>query len=145
MPGERQQRETARRRTALCSATFGEIGDHLFTQIDVGGSTSCGLLQNGSAFCWGSGGTLGNGAGLDSLVPVPVSGGHVFTQITVGRDHSCGLLQNSSALCWGQSGGNGQLGNGFTSTSGFPVPVTGDHLFSQISAGDSHSRSISHI
>jgi alpha-tubulin suppressor-like RCC1 family protein len=46
-------------------------GDFKWKQISTGGSTSCGVTEQGDVYCWGSNvlGTLGNGTTVDSHVP----------------------------------------------------------------------------
>ncbi|MFA5333400.1 MAG: FG-GAP-like repeat-containing protein [Candidatus Nanoarchaeia archaeon] len=96
---------------------------------------SCGLLENGSAMCWGRNdyGQLGTGDTTLSNVPVYVSGGYNFSEIASGDEYSCGLLTNGSVMCWG-SGSNGHLGNGGNSESHVPVFVRGNYVFKELSS-----------
>ena len=93
--------------------------------VEIGGETVCVLRSDGTVSCWGSdsNGRLGNGApSADSSTPVDVSGISTAVKIGVGRRHACAVLQNGSAECWG-FGAQGQLGDGFTSSSDSPVNV----------------------
>jgi alpha-tubulin suppressor-like RCC1 family protein len=97
------------------------------TAISAGGAHSCALLTGGAAYCWGYNGFggLGNGTTTNSTTPVPVTGITTAVVIDVGGFfHTCALLANGAGYCWG---GNslGQLGNGTTTNSTTPVPVTG--------------------
>jgi alpha-tubulin suppressor-like RCC1 family protein len=102
--------------------------------VALGESHSCALTTVGAVSCWGSNqyGQLGNGAPLDgdaspasSPVPVPVSGlPSSIASIGGGYNHSCAVTTGGAALCWGDNA-NGQLGNGTTTNSSVPVPVTG--------------------
>jgi RHS repeat-associated protein/uncharacterized repeat protein (TIGR01451 family) len=47
-----------------------------------------------------------------------------FTSVTSGFDHSCGLTLGGAVKCWG-SNGNGQLGDGTTTSRFTPVAVSG--------------------
>ena len=114
-----------------------------FTEIAATGYSTCGILYNGSAYCWGRGeyGGLGDNDTSDhnESNPVPVKGGHNFTKITAGgsgmfSQHGCGIEVNGSAYCWG-SGTSGQLGNNDnTSDQGIPVGV----VFIYGGSGDSY-------
>jgi len=97
------------------------------TQISAGFGHSCALRTGGTISCWGYNnyGQLGNGTtGSPSLTPVPVSGVSDATQISAGESHTCALRAGGTISCWG-SNGYGQLGNGTTTNSPTPVPVSG--------------------
>ena len=118
-------------------------GDYNFSQISGEGyGYSCGLLQNGSALCWGlnSYGQLGNGTtGGESSIPVYVAGEYNFSSIHLGSYHNCGLLYNKSALCWGRNT-QGQLGNGTTGgQSNIPIYVSGEYDFNSLIVGGYHN------
>jgi alpha-tubulin suppressor-like RCC1 family protein len=106
-----------------------------FSSVSAGGNQTCGVAsfdptsQAGSPmYCWGdnSSGQLGNGTTTNSAVPSLVAGGLVFSDVSVGGKHVCGDAASASAYsayCWGDNS-FGQLGNGTTTNSSFPVPVT---------------------
>jgi hypothetical protein len=90
-------------------------------------SFACAVV-NGSVDCWGRNdkGQLGAGttAAL-SAVPVPVMGfTDNVTSISVGNTYGCALTVGGAVQCWGDNI-YGQLGNGTTTSSTTPVPVTG--------------------
>jgi flagellin-like protein len=118
------------------------FGGYNFTTISTGSQHTCGILTNGSAMCWGynTEGQLGNGStGGLSNIPVFVSGNYKFYQLSSGNSYSCGVLTNGSGVCWGYSG-YGQLGNnGIYSHYNSPVFVNGNHNFSIILAGATHT------
>ena len=91
---------------------------------------SCGLTENGQAFCWGSGanGRLGDGSGQTRLTLVPVAGGISFSWISPGEDHSCGVSKAGDAFCW-CLGNTGALGTGTTESHSTPFPVSGGLIF----------------
>jgi alpha-tubulin suppressor-like RCC1 family protein len=100
-------------------------------QIAAGGTHTCGLLIDGTVWCWGSGGDgeLGNGSTSDSSTPVMVTGLPSVVQIAVGGnllggDSTCALTSAGTVFCWGDNN-NGELGNGTTTNSDVPVGVTG--------------------
>ena len=95
--------------------------------ITAGGYHTCAVLVSGAATCWGSNqdGELGNGTTTDSAIPVPVTGlSSGVASITASYWHTCAVLVSGAATCWGMNL-NGQLGNGTTTDSAIPVPVTG--------------------
>ncbi len=113
-----------------------------FTQIDVGGNTSCGVSTSGDIWCWGSntGGALGAGSFEQrAWVPVKVAGGRRYTEVSVGTVHACGVSAGS-VYCWGNNNG-GQLGIG--SSPGFslePALVAGiQGTVTHVAAGNMHT------
>ncbi len=88
-----------------------------FIHISSGMYHTCGLMANGTAFCWGN-----NEYGQLSVPP-----NSKFVQISAGQYHTCGLIANGgSALCWGYDGW-GQSS------------VPSNLKFVQISAGQYHT------
>jgi alpha-tubulin suppressor-like RCC1 family protein len=115
----------------------------VLVQVTIGNGFSCALAATGSAYCWGQGtsGQLGNGASVESNVPVLVSGGLTFTGISAGGASACGVTSAGAVYCWGL-GTSGQLGNNLGTTSSSPVAVTTSGVLSgltltQVSVGGS--------
>ena len=106
------------------------------TQIAAGFSLSCARLASGHVDCWGidQGGQLGNGQphGAEacyneepcSRTPVQVSGLTTATEVAADEAHSCALLVGGHVDCWGYNP-YGDLGDGTTTNSTIPVPVSG--------------------
>ena len=102
--------------------------------VSVGGQFSCGVLDDGSMWCWGSG-----GPGLlgvypepdDPRVPVQVrvpawkDRGVGAMQVEVGFYHACGVMTDATLWCWGQNE-YGQLGVGSFDDKAVPVQVEAD-------------------
>ncbi len=115
-----------------------------FVSIGAGFNFSCGLLENGSAMCWGSNGwgQIGGGPGLAGRIknPVNINTSNVFVTISVGSRHTCGLLTNGSIMCWG---GNivGQTGIGSDSPTTVynPSYVNTTRQFVGVAAGLEHT------
>jgi PGF-pre-PGF domain-containing protein len=108
-------------------------GNHSFSQLAMGETHVCGLLENGTALCWGENlqGELGLGNYTQFSYPVFVNTSFNFTQITGGDHNTCGLLENGSALCWGRND-HGQLGDNTTTQRNLPVFVKGGYEFSYL-------------
>ncbi len=136
-------------------------GGLTFLVVSAGGSHSCGLTTTHDAYCWGSNadlqlGSLANdGTCVEAIlrcttVPFAVTGGFKFDSLTTSEavpytgagpllgGHSCGLAQDSHAYCWGLNE-DGQLGGLEDFRSYTPVQVRVDSLFTQISAGFTHT------
>jgi len=134
------------------------------SQISVGESHACALLDNGSVKCWGrnqygstgqgtSSGFIGDEDGEmgDSLSTVDLGAGRTATEISSGSYHTCALLDDGSVKCWGNNG-NGRLGIGNSTNMGDGANEMGGHLPAvdlgtgrtalSISAGNSHTCAI---
>ena len=101
---------------------------------------SCAVLDDGSAMCWGKGGTkLGNGSGTnDSFSPISVSLPSGRTLKTVDADgargFTCGIADNNSLICWGGIAG----GYGGTKNTPDFIPLPGNSNVSDVSTGYYH-------
>jgi hypothetical protein len=81
-------------------------GSLVVSSISAGARVSCAVTTTGAGYCWGqnSEGTVGVGdaAGGDRSVPVPVFGGLTFRSISVNHDMTaCGVTNSEVAYCWG--------------------------------------------
>ncbi|MEO8693364.1 MAG: hypothetical protein ABI658_07590 [Acidimicrobiales bacterium] len=143
--------------TAWCwgNNTFGQLGDGKksnaaqnqpstvtgglkFTTLALGRTHTCGLIADGSAYCWGSNaqGQLGDGTVAERLAPVKAAPALKFASLTAGDSQTCGVTADGAAHCWGNNA-TGQLGSG---TSGgqqtAAVAVTGGVKFASLSGGE---------
>jgi alpha-tubulin suppressor-like RCC1 family protein len=103
-------------------------GGIAFVELIAGGfiGHTCGLTDDGAAYCWGENerGQVGDGSNADGLEPSPVAGGLLFTRLDAGFRHTCGRATTEAVYCWG-SGAAGQLGTNSTNHSSVPVKVAG--------------------
>ena len=71
-----------------------------FKQIAVSSSSTCGLSQLGSIFCWGK--TSDFASGFNNLaLPVLVNSATAFTSFSVGHGQVCALDAGGKAFCFG--------------------------------------------
>lgn len=92
----------------------------------------CGLLEDGTALCWGwerHRGILGTEDVRDTcrdipcnLTPVPVAGGHRFRDLSIGPEAACGVTTDGALYCWGRND-RAQLGTGGEEIEGTAIPV----------------------
>jgi alpha-tubulin suppressor-like RCC1 family protein len=113
-------------------------GGHQFRQLAAGMNHTCAVTTADQAFCWGSGGQIGDGKTVDRYTPRAVVGGLSFSRVSTGLFHTCGETPTNRAYCWG-SNGLGQLGNGGSTDALRPVAVAGGLTFAQLSAGSFHT------
>jgi alpha-tubulin suppressor-like RCC1 family protein len=75
------------------------------TQISLGSTHTCALLENKTIMCWGYGygGQLGNGSNRNQEYPVSVIGIANATQVAADKsgDLTCALLEDKTIKCWG--------------------------------------------
>ena len=105
-------------------------------KIAASGNTSCAVLDNGTAKCWGSNSdgqlgqgttaTLGDGTGeMSALAAIDLDG--YVVDIQLGTYHACAILDNNSLKCWGDNT-YGQLGYGNTTQLGDGTNEMGTYL-----------------
>ena len=143
--------------TAWCwgNNTFGQLGDgkksnasqrepstvtggQKFTVLALGRTHTCGLIADGSAYCWGSNtqGQLGDGTLDERLTPVRAAPALKFASLTAGDSQTCGVTADGTAYCWGANG-FGQLGAGtFGGQQSGAVAVTGGVKFASLAGGE---------
>jgi alpha-tubulin suppressor-like RCC1 family protein len=98
------------------------------SQIAVGGSQTCAVKTDNTAWCWGTNGSgqLGTNNTTDQYAPVQVLGvggsGNLtnVSQVAAGTYHSCAIKTDNTAWCWGINS-RGQLGTNNTTQQNAPI------------------------
>jgi alpha-tubulin suppressor-like RCC1 family protein len=111
--------------------------------VTGGGFFSLALMPNHKLKAWGANGNgeLGDGSYTQRSAPVDVSSVlSNVTQVSAGWKHAVALTSTGTVWTWGQNG-NGEIGNGITSTVGVNVPIQVPGLSNVIavSAGDGYT------
>lgn len=114
--------------TTCAAGQEGSLRRHPTNGLEVCNGTTFEPAGSGSG---GGAGAGGSGAG---------GGGALIYdgKIVTGRHHTCAVRADGTAYCWGLNN-NGQLGNGTTTNSSTPVPVSGGHQFVHITMGENFS------
>lgn len=105
---------------------------------DSGNNSVCAVLSSGKVDCWGANGfgQLGNGTTAESHVPVAVLG--LSGVMAVAGDFNggsfCAVLSTGHLKCRGYNG-DGELGNGTTTTFTVPVAVQNISTAAAVFAG----------
>src|SRR5436309_2630622 len=119
----------------------------------AGGSHSCAIAVDTTAYCWGEfeHGRLGIGESFaerlkgksHQMTLAAVDGAIKYRSLSAGGVHTCGVATSGEAYCWGDNleGRLGTGGSSFTrrSWNTKPSPPKGDLRLTMISAGDYHS------
>lgn len=134
--------------TTLLVVAIAACGDEVSppfsaASVSAGNGLACSLTNAGVAYCWGNNvyGDLGNGTTIrPRSVPTRVSGGLTFSSVTVGdgagliAQHTCARTRAGAAYCWGWNHFSA-LGDGTSTDSPIPVPVSGGLTFTALSVG----------
>lgn len=117
-----------------------------WTQVESFSNVTCGVRDD-SLFCWGANdvGQLGSGlAGPGAPVPRLVEGSRDMVdsdntvQFSVGDKHVCYVGVDLRLRCWGDNS-NRQLGQMNMASSGTPVEVGNQAVWSTVAAGGGHT------
>ena len=98
-----------------------------FKSFSIGDENICAIALDESLYCWGKGtnGQLGNGANVDSRIPVLVDStgvlnSKIITKLQIERERVCALATDNEIYCWGL-GAAGTIGDGVNNSSNVPV------------------------
>ena len=115
--------------------------------LSGGFAHTCGLMTDGTVWCWGDNeyGQLGNGGTSQySYTPLKVWDSTGSKVIAAGGWHGCTALRDGSTWCWGKND-YGQLGNGTTINSPSPVAVASGAVNAKaIGGGGSHTCAVAY-
>jgi alpha-tubulin suppressor-like RCC1 family protein/uncharacterized protein YjdB len=142
--GHNDSRQFASTAPAMSTTPVAVAPELSFASVTAGTSFTCGVTTSGAGYCWGySGlGQLGDGARISygntySATPVAVATTAGLRGIDASLSFACAVTTGNQGLCWGSNGG--RLGNGNSSDSSLPQPVSGGLSFSAISSGNGFS------
>ena len=109
----------------------------------INSKTTMAVTSDGNVWAWGDGGLgqLGNGALLDSNIPLQVSGVSNVISINGGKNRSVVLKSDKTVWSWG-SNVSGELGDGTNNSSDVPVQVLNLTDVNYIGGGSDHSLAI---
>ena len=111
-------------------------GNLKFSSISVG-IPSCGIVWDGTAYCWGGGPVpeLGIKSSVERLDrPAVVPGKLKFERIVSGAFFACGIVREGFVYCWGYNR-YGQIGNGSTENVDIPQLVSQQLRFRVVTTG----------
>jgi hypothetical protein len=127
------------------------LGVPPLVQLSASGGSTCGLTNDGAAYCWGQNpdGQLGLTTETCANRPCLREAARValslrFETIGAGDTHYCGLTTTGELYCWGVSS-LGQVGADVTDRCGTspcaltPVRVGGSATYRTLSVGGSHT------
>ncbi|WP_230467254.1 RCC1 domain-containing protein [Lujinxingia vulgaris] len=116
-----------------------------WTQVATGAAHSCGMLDDGTLWCWGNNGSgrLGDGFSTQRDQPTRVAGDGVWIHVSAGGQHTCGIKEGGSLWCWGDNAA-GQVIPGSGSDSSYPTPqdVSEGLTWTQVATGTAHTCAI---
>ncbi len=115
-----------------------QLGDFVFSKLQIGGYHGCMLTDANELRCWGSdsngrvangGNTIGDDAAeLGNAIPAVALGDNLTVKdFDIGEGHTCAILSDDSLKCWG-SGNSGRLGHGETTSIGDSSDELGNNM-----------------
>jgi alpha-tubulin suppressor-like RCC1 family protein len=105
-----------------CALACGKGNCLEVVKLALGDFSSCAVMKDGTARCWGNEWTLGTAGGVASPKPVEVPTLASLAGIDVGALSVCAWTTGGSASCWGENY-FGQLGDGTMKDHLGPAPV----------------------
>ena len=104
-------------------ASQGPASTRSWVQVATGLNHTCGILDDGTLWCWGdnSAGALGTGDNRSHLTPAQVGTDTNWSSVTTNGFHTCAIKTDTTLWCWGDNNW-GEVGDG-TSGNIRTVPV----------------------
>lgn len=132
--------------TNFSTLSFPASSSGIFTDLSLGGSSSCAIDSDGEVYCWGSSyyGLMGNGSssgddGHYGPVEIDMSTSfdttNDFTKISLSNDHVCGIHSTGRLYCWGRNN-RGMLGIGSTTDQAYPQVVMSGTTFVDVAVNE---------
>jgi alpha-tubulin suppressor-like RCC1 family protein len=110
-------------------------------KLGAGCDSSYAITPEGALWAWGDNyeGRLGDGTTTDRKTPIQIASiGNEALQVSGGEYHTLLLKKNGFISSWGRNS-SGQLGDGTTTKTYNPVPVSGIDQVTMVSGGQNHS------
>jgi alpha-tubulin suppressor-like RCC1 family protein len=120
-----------------CALACGNASCLEVSSLDLGEYSSCAVMKDGTARCWGNNWTLGTGSTAPVSTPTPVGSLSQLAGITVGGLTAC-AWSSSTARCWGENAYGG-LGDGTTVDHLTPGLVSNLTTIAGLSAASNHA------
>jgi alpha-tubulin suppressor-like RCC1 family protein len=128
-------------KSGLPESGVGRGDYHVTGAVTLGGNFSLALKADGTVWSWGNNanGQLGIGStGGTHTVPAQITSTSGFVAISAGANHVLAIKSDGTVWAWGLNG-NGQLGDGSSTTRTSPVQVNTLTNVIAVSAGQTHS------
>ncbi|ACL42093.1 regulator of chromosome condensation RCC1 (plasmid) [Pseudarthrobacter chlorophenolicus A6] len=108
-------------------------GDHRFSALFAGPTTTCGIDTDKKTWCWGQ--NPGNATPDPAAEPTAVAGSHEFTTLALDASTACGLDADGKIFCWSNAT-TGRTGVDPAPAQGTPTEVTGGRTYTAVKAAN---------